>query len=88
MNTTKLKSIMVLHGDTNATLSQGLGISRRTLSNKINEKGSEFTRGEIIKIKERYDLSIKEVEGIFLHIRYPKKSPMACKTGKGGESRC
>ena len=65
MNTAKLKSVMVLHGDTHASLAQGLGMCRRTLSSKINEKGSEFTRSEIIRIKERYALSAKEVEGIF-----------------------
>ena len=66
MNTAKLKSVMVLQGDTNASLAQGLGICRRTLSYKMSEKrGSEFTQSEIVKIKERYALSVEEVERIF-----------------------
>lgn len=61
-----MKSIMVLHGDTGAVLAKAIGMSPQTLSLKINERGgSEFTQGEISKIRERYNLSPEEIDIIF-----------------------
>ena len=65
MNKELLKSIMVLHGDTNNALAKVLNISEQSLSCKINEKGSEFKQGEIAKIKDHYNLSPDQVESIF-----------------------
>lgn len=65
MNATKLRSIMVLHGDTNKDLAEYLGITEQSVSNKINENGTEFKQGEIAKIKEKYNLSAQEVATIF-----------------------
>lgn len=66
MNKNALKAKMVLHGDTGATLSEALGISRQTFSAKINEKdGAEFTQGEISIIKTRYSLTPDEISNIF-----------------------
>lgn len=65
MNAPKLRSIMVLHGDTNKDLAEYLGISEQSVSNKINENGTEFKQGEIAKIKEKYNLSAEQVEEIF-----------------------
>ena len=56
---------MVLHGDTNKNLAQLLGKTEQSVSNKINEKGTEFTQGEIAKIKTRYNLTAEQVEAIF-----------------------
>ena len=56
---------MVLNGDTNATLAKHLNISEQSLSNKINERGTEFKQGEIAKIKERYNLDNDMVDRIF-----------------------
>ena len=53
MNSNLLKSVMVLHGDTNASLASFLGITEQSMCNKINEKGTEFKQGEIARIKER-----------------------------------
>lgn len=64
MNKALLESKMKLYGDTGGTLSDYLGISRSTLSAKINEK-AEFTQREISQIKSRYELSADEVDGIF-----------------------
>jgi antitoxin component HigA of HigAB toxin-antitoxin module len=65
MNKNLLKSIMALHNDTNKDLAKLLGKSKQSISNKINEKGTEFTQGEIAKIKEKYNLTAEQVEAIF-----------------------
>jgi hypothetical protein len=65
MNKEKLRSVMVLHGDTNNDLATFLGKSVQSICNKINENGTEFKQGEIAKIKERYNLSAEQVEDIF-----------------------
>lgn len=56
---------MVLHGDTNASLAEFLGITEQSVSNKINENGTEFKQGEITKIKTRYNLDCDMVDRIF-----------------------
>lgn len=65
MNGKLLRSIMVLNGDTNATLAEYLGITEQSVSNKINENGTEFKQGEISKIKVRYGLDSDLVDRIF-----------------------
>jgi predicted transcriptional regulator len=65
MNKELLRSIMVLHGDTNKDLAELLEISEQSVSGKINEKGTEFKQGEIAKIKDRYNLTPEQVESIF-----------------------
>lgn len=65
MNAAKLKSVMFLHGDNNKILAAYLGITEQSFSNKLNEKGTEFKQGEIIKIKDRYKFSPAEVDEIF-----------------------
>lgn len=65
MNTRLLRSYMALHNDTNKTLADFLGITETSVSNKINENGTEFKQGEIALIKARYNLTADEVENIF-----------------------
>lgn len=65
MNKELLRSVMALFGDTNAALAKYLGISEQSLSNKINENGTEFWKREIQKIKVRYDLDADMVDRIF-----------------------
>lgn len=65
MNKNLLRSIMVRNGDTNATLAEYLGITEQSVSNKINESGTEFKQGEIFKIKARYNLDSDMVDQIF-----------------------
>lgn len=65
MNKAKLKSVMILHGDTNKDIAFLLGISEQSVSCKINENGTEFKQGEIAKIKDKYHLSPAEVDAIF-----------------------
>lgn len=65
MNSRLLRSVMVLNNDTNKDLADFLGISEVSVSNKINEVGTEFKQGEIALIKKRYNLSPEQVEEIF-----------------------
>jgi hypothetical protein len=67
MNVPLLKSVMALHNDTNKDLANYLRITEQSLSNKINERDTEFKQGEIAAIKERYDLSAEQVEQIFFN---------------------
>lgn len=66
MNKNLLRSIMALHGDNDTTLAEFLLISRSRFSAKINEtNGAEFTKREITKIKEKYELTGEQVIDIF-----------------------
>lgn len=67
MNDVLLKSIMVLHNDTIRDLAEYLGKSPQSVSDKINERGTEFKQGEIAMIKDRYGLSADQVEAIFFN---------------------
>lgn len=65
MNAKLLRSLMFVYGDTNKTLAKALGISEPSLSNKINENGTEFKQGEIVIIKKRYNLTSEQIDKIF-----------------------
>lgn len=66
MNKNLLRSIMALHGDNDTTLAEFLLISRSRFSAKINETGgAEFTKREITRIKEKYELTGEQVIDIF-----------------------
>lgn len=65
MNKNLLRGIMALHGDTNKDLAACIDKSETSVLNKINEKGTEFTQGEIKKIRDRYNLTADQVEAIF-----------------------
>lgn len=66
MNKNLLRSIMALHGDNDTTLAEFLLISRSRFSAKINEiNGAEFTKREITKIREKYELTGEQVIDIF-----------------------
>ena len=58
---------MVLHNDTNKTLAEYLGISEKSVNDKINERGTEFKQSEIAAIKKRYHLSDEQVIIIFFN---------------------
>ena len=65
MNKNLLRSIMVLHDETNEILAAHLDISKQSLSNKMNENGQEFTQSEIARIRAKYNLSDAQVVAIF-----------------------
>lgn len=67
MNKELLRSIMVLHGDTNRDLAEALRISEQSVSSKMNENGTEFKQSEIKTIVERYNLSAEQTVQIFLN---------------------
>lgn len=60
MNKNKFKSIMSLHGDTQRTTAEAIGISEQTMSEKINGV-SEFKTSEIRTLIKRWDLTAYEV---------------------------
>ncbi len=62
----KLEAQMKLHGDTQATLGEAIGITGPTLSVKMNpNKTNEFTLSELDAIHKRYNLSGEEFFDIF-----------------------
>lgn len=67
MNKALLRSVMVLHGDTNKILANYLGISEKSVNDKINENGTEFKQSEIASIKKRYTLTNEQVNDIFFN---------------------
>ena len=66
MNKNKFVSVMKLHGDTQESLAEAIGISVQRLNAKINSTGgAEFTMSEIRAIKIRYNLTCQEIDEIF-----------------------
>lgn len=71
MNKPLLKSVMALRGDNTGDLAKYLGISRASVSSKMNEKVSpagykaEFKQSEIRKISDRYNLDAATIKDIF-----------------------
>ena len=65
MNKALLRSVMVLHGDTNKSLAEYLGISEKSVNDKINENNTEFKQSEIAAIKKRYSLDDTQTNRIF-----------------------
>lgn len=67
VNLNLLYSKMALYGDNNESLARALNLSPQRVSAKKNStNGAEFTQSEIQIIKERYNLTDKEVVEIFL----------------------
>jgi transposase-like protein len=67
MNKQEFKIQMIRNKDSRESLAEMLNISRVTLTRKINETGSEFTRTEIEKIKSYWNLTASEVDCIFFN---------------------
>lgn len=64
MNIAKLKSKMVLHGDTQSKLAEALGMTCPMMSDRMNGK-VDFRRSEINAIRARYELTDEETMQIF-----------------------
>lgn len=67
MNKSLFRSVMILHNDTNKSLAEYLDISENSVSNKINENGTEFKQSEISMIKKRYALTDEQTIAIFFN---------------------
>lgn len=65
MNTKELEVEMIRNNDTGITLAGALNISVVSFSKKKNAKETEFTQGEILIIKNRYNLSPERLDEIF-----------------------
>ena len=69
MNKNMLVSKMKLYGDRQEDLANYIGVSPQRFSCKLNGKdGAEFTQGEIVKVKEKYNLTGEEVDAIFFTV--------------------
>lgn len=69
VNLNLLYSKMALYGDNNESLARALNLSPQRLSAKKNSTNdAEFTQSEIQIIKERYNLTDKEVVEIFFKL--------------------
>lgn len=64
MSKDELRSEMIRHKDTNDTLAEYLGISANAVSLKMNGK-RDFKLSELQKIKQRYDLTARDMARIF-----------------------
>lgn len=64
MNKNALKSVMVLHGDTQKKIAELLDLSEQTVSDKVNGL-SDFKQSEIKLLIDRYSLSPDQVDDIF-----------------------
>lgn len=64
MNKNYFKSIMVLHGDTQKTIADVLGISEQTVGDKVNGI-SDFKQSEIKVLIDRWKLTPEKVNEIF-----------------------
>lgn len=65
-NKNKFVSVMKLHGDTQESLAEAIGLSVQRMNAKINSTGgAEFTMSEIRAIKIRYGLKSEEIDDIF-----------------------
>lgn len=60
----RLRSYMVLHEDTIESLAEYLGISRQTLSGRINGH-TQFKMDEVMLIADKYKLKSNEIMEIF-----------------------
>ena len=65
MNKNMLKGIIVANDGNQSTLAEAMGISLSRLNAKINETGAEFSKSEIVFIRDRYNLTKKQVVDIF-----------------------
>lgn len=65
MNKKLLKSYIMKYDGKQENLAKAMGLSLSCLNAKINRKNTEFNRGEIQFIMERYNLSLKDVREIF-----------------------
>lgn len=67
MNSQKLKGLIVANDGNQQTLADAMEISLSRLNAKINGwDGAQFTRDEMLFIKHRYKLTVKQFDEIFL----------------------
>lgn len=67
LNKYALKEVVDKNNDTLQNLANYLGIHVNTLYEKIKAKRYDFTRDQIFKIKERYNLTAEQIDLIFFN---------------------
>ena len=66
-----LKSKRVLNGLTQEQIATHIGINTKSYNLKENGK-NRFSLEEVVKVSETLELTLEEVNDIFLHIKLPK----------------
>lgn len=66
-----LKSKRVLNGFTQEQIATQIGINTKSYNLKENGK-NRFSLEEVVKVSETLELTLEEVNDIFLHIKLPK----------------
>lgn len=85
MNPNELRAQMARYGDTNVKLAKALGISKSTLSCKMNGKRNLcFSQTEIQIIINRYNLSAEDVMLIFFTVSVSKTETILPKEKREG----
>lgn len=64
MNKRAFRAVMVLHGDTQKAVAEALGVTQKTIADKINGS-SDFKQSEIRALIDRYGLTPAQVDNIF-----------------------
>ena len=67
LNKYAFKEVVDKNNDTLQNLADYLGIHVNTLYEKIKAKKYDFTRDQIFKIKERYNLTAEQIDSIFFN---------------------
>jgi DNA-binding phage protein len=65
-NMRKLRGIIVEKNTTQALVAKQAGMTRSTFYRKMKSGGNEFTAGEIRCIKEILELTLDQIDAIFL----------------------
>lgn len=72
MNKRAFRAVMILHGDTQKAVAEALGVTQKTIADKINGV-TDFKQSEIRKLIERYGLTPAQVDNIFFGADAPWK---------------
>lgn len=65
VNKTLLKSFIMKYDKKQENLAKAMGLSLSCLNAKINRNNTEFNQSEIQFIKDRYNLSLRDISQIF-----------------------
>ena len=67
MDVALFKYYAAKHGDKMQEVAKCLRCSVATVSNRLNERKGEFSRRDIVKLKQRWQLTPEQVDEIFFN---------------------